>query len=67
MSWQAGVLKLDSPLYVYCSIEFFFITTLHGPQEKRRLLLSRVVLGVFTAPMYNNGRGADHIENKLYR
>jgi hypothetical protein len=29
--------------------------------------LSRVVLGVFTAPMYNNGRGADHIENKLYR
>jgi hypothetical protein len=28
--------------------------------------LSRNVLGVFTAPLHSNGRGADHEENRLY-
>jgi hypothetical protein len=27
--------------------------------------MSCVVLGVFTAPLRSNGRGADHIENNL--
>jgi hypothetical protein len=48
-----------------CSVEFFFITTLHGPHGKRRLLLSHIVLGELTAPLYSNDRGADHIENSL--
>jgi hypothetical protein len=50
---------------LYCSVEFFSIITLHGPHEKHRLLLSHNVLGVFTAPLHSNGRGADHIENNL--
>jgi hypothetical protein len=48
----------------YWSIEFF-ITPLHRPYGKLRLLLSPIVLGVFTAPLHSNGRGADHIENIL--
>jgi hypothetical protein len=47
------------------SIEFFFITTLHGPHGKHRLLLHRIILGVFIAPLHRYGRGADHIENSL--
>jgi predicted transporter len=27
--------------------------------------LFRIILGVFTAPLHSNGRGADHIENSL--
>jgi hypothetical protein len=50
---------------VCCSIEFFFITTLHKPQGKHRFIFSPTVLGVFTAPLHNNGRGADHMENSL--
>jgi hypothetical protein len=38
---------------------------LHGPYGKHRLLLSRIVLGVFTAPLHSNDRGADHIEDSL--
>jgi hypothetical protein len=37
-----------------CSIEFFFITTLHGPYGKYRLLSSR-----------SNGRGANDIEDSV--
>jgi hypothetical protein len=48
-----------------CSILFFFITTLHVPHGKHRLSLSRVLSGVFTAPLHSNGRGANHIENSL--
>jgi hypothetical protein len=48
-----------------CSVEFFFITTLHWPHGKHHLLLSRILLGVFTAPLHSNGRGADNIENSL--
>jgi hypothetical protein len=42
-------------------IKFFFITTLHEPHEKHRL----IVLGVFAAPLHSNARGANHIENSL--
>jgi hypothetical protein len=52
-------------LTLCCPIEFFFITTLHGPHGKHRLLLSLTVSGVFTAPLHSNGRGADQIENRL--
>jgi hypothetical protein len=45
ISWQTGISKLDSVLYY--STKFFFITTLHGPHGKYRLLLSRIVLGMF--------------------
>jgi hypothetical protein len=60
--------RLDSTRL--CSIllyaaEHFFITTLHGTRGKRRLLLFRIVLGVFTAPLHSNGRGTDHTENRL--
>jgi hypothetical protein len=57
ISWQAGLPKLD------CSVEFFCMTTLHGRHGKHRLLLSRIILGVFTAPLHSNGRGADHVGN----
>jgi hypothetical protein len=60
ISRQSGVSKLNStPLC--CSVEFFFVTTLH----KHRLSLFLIVLGVFTAPLHNNGLGADHVENSL--
>jgi hypothetical protein len=49
-------------LNLYCSIEFFFITTLNGPHWKQHLLLSRIVLCVFTAPLHSNGCGANQIE-----
>jgi hypothetical protein len=58
-SRQAGVSKL---LTLCCSIEFFFITTLHGLHGKHRLF-SRTALGVFIAPLPSNGRDADHTEN----
>jgi hypothetical protein len=45
--------------------EQFFVTTLHGPRRKHRLILSRFVLGQFTAPLISNGRGAEQIENNL--
>jgi hypothetical protein len=64
ISREAGVSKLDSSL-LSCSIDFFFITTLHRPHRKHRLLLSRIVLGVFTAPLHNKNRGAGYIENNL--
>jgi hypothetical protein len=38
---------------------------LHGLHGNHRLLLSRIVLGVFTAPLHSNGRGADHTANRL--
>jgi hypothetical protein len=59
----------DSTTVLYfqllCSVEFFFISTLHGPHGKHRLLLTRIVLGVFTTPLHSNGRGADHTEDNL--
>jgi hypothetical protein len=45
--------------------EHFFIITLHSPHGKDSLLLSSIILGIFTAPLHSNGRGADHIENIL--
>jgi hypothetical protein len=33
--------------------------------RKTPSLLSRIVLGVFTAPLHSSGRGTDHIENSL--
>jgi hypothetical protein len=35
--------------------ELFLITTLHGSRGKHRLLLSRIILGVFTDPLASNG------------
>jgi hypothetical protein len=64
ISRQAGVSKLGSSLF-YNSNDFFFTTTLHGPHGKHRVLLSRIVLAVFTALLHSNGPGADHIENSL--
>jgi hypothetical protein len=32
---------------------------------QKHLPLSRIVLGVFTAPLHSNGRGVDHIETGL--
>jgi hypothetical protein len=59
-------LRLETRLSTLCcSIELFFITTLHGLQGKHRLLLPLIVLGVFSAPLHSNGRGADHIDNIL--
>jgi hypothetical protein len=56
-SWWAAVSKLDSFQLYYCSVpELYFITTLHGPRGKQRLLLSRIVSGVFTDPLPSNGR-----------
>jgi hypothetical protein len=53
-----GRLVSRTRLYpLYCSIEFCFITTLLGPHGKHRLLLSCIVLGVFTATLHSNGRG----------
>jgi hypothetical protein len=46
----------STALLLYAA-KHFFIITLHGPHGKRRLLLSRIVLGVFTAPLHSNGRG----------
>jgi hypothetical protein len=37
----------------------------HGPHGKHRLLLSHIVLGVFTASLHSNGCGGDHIGNSL--
>jgi hypothetical protein len=48
-----------------CAAEHFFISTIHGLHGKHRLLLLRIVLEMFTAPLHSNGRGADHIENSL--
>jgi hypothetical protein len=45
--------------------EHLFIITLHGPHGKRRLLMSGIVLGLFTAPLHSIVRGADHIENNI--
>jgi hypothetical protein len=56
ISGQAGISNLT-----LC----FFITTLHGLHGKHCLLLSRIVLGVFTAPLHSNGRGEEYIENIL--
>jgi hypothetical protein len=61
----AGWLLETRPFTLCCSVEFFFVTTLHEPHGKHRLLLSRIILFVFTAPLHSNGRGADHIENNL--
>jgi hypothetical protein len=67
---QARVLagwRLETRLFTSLyAAEHFFIITLNGPLEKHRLLWSRIVSGVFTAPLYSNGHGADHIENSLY-
>jgi hypothetical protein len=49
-----------------CSLEFFFITALHGPHAKHRLVLSRIVLGVFTAALHSKVRGTEHTENSRY-
>jgi hypothetical protein len=54
----------------YCSLllyaaKHFFIITLHGLYGKHRPLLSSIVLGVLTAPLYSNGRSMDHTENSL--
>jgi hypothetical protein len=35
------------------------------PKVNARLLLSSILLGVFTALLHNNGRGANHTENNL--
>jgi hypothetical protein len=59
-----GVSKLDSSLLDY-SVEFFFINILHGPHGKHRLLLSRIALCVFTAPLHCSSLDPDHIENSL--
>jgi hypothetical protein len=64
ISRQAGVWKLDYSL-LCCSIEFFFVITLHGPHGKNRLLLFRIVLGEFITPLHRGGRGAGHIENSV--
>jgi hypothetical protein len=50
---------------LWCSIKSFFITTLHGPHGKCRVLLSHIVLGLFTTPLHSNNRGMDNIENSL--
>jgi hypothetical protein len=42
-----------------------YLLSLHGPHGKHRLLLSRIVLGLFTAPLHSNGRGSDYIENSF--
>jgi hypothetical protein len=44
--------RLSTPC---CSTEFFFTTTSYEPHGKRRLLLSRIVLGVFTESLPSNG------------
>jgi hypothetical protein len=50
---------------LFCSIELFFISTLHKSRGKHGLLFSRIVLGVFTAPLHSSGGGADNKENNL--
>jgi hypothetical protein len=58
--------SLETRLFTLCcSIEFFFITALHGPHGKHFLIISLIVLGLFTAPLHSNGLGSDHIENSL--
>jgi hypothetical protein len=59
ISRQAGVSKLDSPLH-FCSVEFSFITTLYGFHGKRRLILFRIVLGVFIAQLHSSSRETGH-------
>jgi hypothetical protein len=39
---------------------------LHRPHRKHSLLLSHIVLGVFTAALHSNGRSTDCIENTLF-
>jgi hypothetical protein len=57
---------LETQLFTLCClIELFFITTSHGSHGKHRLLLSRIVSGVSTAPLHSNGRDTDHIQNSL--
>jgi hypothetical protein len=46
----------NSTLHWTASTELFFITTLHGP---RRTHILYCWWGVFTAPLHNNGGGAD--------
>jgi hypothetical protein len=41
----------------------FKVTPRHGPRRKHS---HSIVVDVFTAPLYSNGRGADHIENTFY-
>jgi hypothetical protein len=50
---------------LFCSVEFFFLTSLHWPHRKHCLLLSHIVLGMFTAPLYSNGCSVVHLENSL--
>jgi hypothetical protein len=58
--------RLETRLFTLCcSNGFFFITTLTGLHGKQHLLLSRIVLRVFTAPLRSNGRGADHTEKSF--
>jgi hypothetical protein len=69
LCYQAHILagwRPETRLFTLCcSIEFFFITNFHGPHGKHHILLSRIVLGVFTAPLHSNGCGTGHTENSL--
>jgi hypothetical protein len=49
---------------LFCSIEFFFVSTLHGPNGKRRQPFSLIILGVFIIPSHSNGGGVDHVRKK---
>jgi hypothetical protein len=57
--------RLETQLSTLCCSTEFLITILHGSHEKHCFLLSSIILGVFTAPLHNNGCCADHIENSL--
>jgi hypothetical protein len=59
--------RYSTPLpYGAVSLSVFLISTSHGLHGKYRLLVLRIVLGVFTAPLHYNGRGTDNIKQPFY-
>jgi hypothetical protein len=63
------MVEVFDPAFTRVSIlyaaEHFFIITLRGRHRKHRILLSRIVLGVCTAPLHSNSRSMGLIQNSL--
>jgi hypothetical protein len=66
MSWQAGVSKRDSPLYSLLLNWILLYNYFAQTSGKTPSSIAPYSLGVFTAPLRSNDRGADYTENNLY-
>jgi hypothetical protein len=51
--------------YRLCKADHAYSEPLNSSHGKHCLLLSCIVLDIFTAPLHSNGHGMDHIENIL--